>query len=78
MDLTKAQRAGIKAARLAAGLTHTQLAARIGVSARTLSRWEAGSHNPTQLGLEALRRELPGVDLPRSAPAATDVKGGAS
>src|ERR1051325_10732644 len=43
----EAARAAIRAARLRAGLTREQAAARIGHETSTVSRWEGGSHPKT-------------------------------
>ena len=46
----------IKALRLALGLTQTQLAARLGVAANTVYRWETGHTHPDPRARSALLR----------------------
>jgi DNA-binding XRE family transcriptional regulator len=53
-----------RAARIQAGLTPTKLASSIGVSERTVTRWEAGQGEPdysTGLQMEALLGLTPGA-----------------
>ena len=44
----------LKQLRLQAGLTQEQLAARIGVSSRTIKHWEHGTRTPSAVYLQAL------------------------
>jgi putative transcriptional regulator len=44
--------------RKARGWSQEQLARRIGISLRTLCRWESGKTNPSALGLYRLAQEL--------------------
>jgi len=46
----------VKELREALGLTQEELARLIGVSARTVSRWERGESEPTPLALRGIRR----------------------
>lgn len=46
----------LKQLRLQAGLTQEQLAARIGVSSRTIKHWEHGTRIPSTVSLPALAR----------------------
>ena len=46
----------LKAARRAAGLTQTDLAAAIGVSQPTVANWEKGGHEPNRANLERVAR----------------------
>jgi transcriptional regulator with XRE-family HTH domain len=47
----------IRAARLRANLTQTQLAERLGVAQPHVARWESGGVEPTRETLEAVARE---------------------
>lgn len=48
IDIKKKEIAGwLKVARLAAGLTQADLAARLGVGHATVSAWEVGINNPS-------------------------------
>lgn len=49
-------RADVKGLREGLGLTQEELARLIGVSARTVSRWENGESEPTALALKGIRR----------------------
>jgi transcriptional regulator with XRE-family HTH domain len=51
-------RASLKARRLMAGLTQTQLAAKIGVHPITMVRYESGSMNPRPDNVARLARAL--------------------
>lgn len=46
----------VKALREGLGLTQEELARLIGVSGRTVSRWETGDSEPTALALKGIRR----------------------
>lgn len=48
----------LKAARLAAGLTQTQLAEAIGCKQKDVSRWEAGTVEPKALTLKKMAQVL--------------------
>ena len=41
-----------------AGLSQTELAAKLGVDARTINRWEDGKHRPHRVYLKMLNRIL--------------------
>lgn len=48
----------LKSARLAAGLTQTQLAEAIGCTQVDVSRWEAGKHEPSISTLKRIAQAL--------------------
>lgn len=48
----------LRAARLAAGLTQTELAEKVGCTQKDISRWEAGQHEPGALTLKKLAQAL--------------------
>ena len=53
--------AQLKAARIAAGLTRRQLAARLGVHPGTVAEWERGKKRPGPQSSDRLSWLLPGV-----------------
>jgi DNA-binding transcriptional regulator YiaG len=52
----------IRSAREAQALSQEALARLVGVSVRTVARWESGLSQPSSLALEKLRQTVPGVD----------------
>lgn len=64
----------IKAARENAGLTQAELAGRLGVSPRTVARWEAGNRKITTEILEEVARDRGKIFLR----VATTIKDGAT
>lgn len=48
----------LKAARMAAGLTQTQLAEMVGVQQRDISRWESGNREPGVLIVKKMAQAL--------------------
>lgn len=60
-------RINIKALRSGMGLTTEEIAAKIGVTERTWSRWENGHYEPSPLAMVRLR-ELQTPDVPQRRP----------
>lgn len=50
----------LKTVRLAAGLTQTEAADRVGISPKTVERWEAGKHEPPASELAVYVRAIGG------------------
>ena len=57
-------RINVKALRDSLGMTHKQLAERLGVHSRNIGRWENGETEPSPLALGRLR-ELAQPEMPR-------------
>ncbi len=65
----------IKALRTLLKLTQEELARKLGVCGRTVSAWERGEKQPSNLALDKIRRfTLELTELPKCASASTDTE----